>query len=249
MAKKLNILDKLRPAIDCILFLDIETVPLHRDMAGLPLRHQQQWARISTQKWSELNPVDTYEMQGGLWAEFGKVVCISVGTLRDGKLIIKSFAGHDEARLLNEFAEMLNSRFNDCDRFFLCAHNGFGFDYPFLVRRLMMHGIEAPVLLSIVGNKTWDNHWLIDTMDLWRLGDYRHNMSLDLLATVFDIPSPKSDIAGAEVAKAYYDNQLRRIVEYCQRDVVTLVRVLQRMLSLPQLDDNDVVIRELELEG
>lgn len=232
--------------IESILFLDIETVPMAREYEGLPEPFRSLWDKKAetltrSDKLYEENkrsPAEVYE-RAGIYAEFGRVVCISTGVLRNGSLWIKSFSGHDEKALLNEFAEMLlragGKKFQ-----YLCAHNGKEFDFPYLIRRMLINGIAVPPILDLVLKKPWEvNHF--DTMELWKFGDFKNYTSLELLAAVFGIPTPKDDIHGSDVARVFYEeNDLSRIVKYCQKDVVTIVNLFLRFQMKPVIEETEI---------
>ena len=80
--------------------------------------------------------------------------------------------------------------------------------------------------MNIAGKKPWEiNH--LDTMELWRFGDYKNYTSIKLLAALFDIPTPKDDIDGSQVAGVYYqEKDLERIKIYCQKDTLTVAQLL-----------------------
>jgi uncharacterized protein YprB with RNaseH-like and TPR domain len=220
--------------IESILFLDIETVPQYPTFDQLPENYTALWEKKAgllsrMEKFGsegELKPEKVYE-RAGIYAEFGKIICISTGILRNNTLWVKSFYGDDEKVLLKGFSEMLN-RSKEKNIGYLCAHNGKEFDYPFLIRRLLINGLDVPVILDLSGKKPWEvNH--LDTMELWKFGDYKNYTSLELLATVFNIPTPKDDIQGSDVARVYWqEHDLPRIVTYCQKDVITIVNLLLR---------------------
>ena len=163
--------------------------------------------------------------------EFSKIICISVGYLFFEKgethFRIKSFCGEDEKQILSNFHSLLNTKFNK-QHHRLCAHNGKAFDFPFIARRTLLNGLKLPVLLDIAAKKSWEiNH--LDTMELWRFGDYKNYTSIKLLAALFDIPTPKDDIDGSQVANIYYkEKNLERIRTYCQKDVLTVAQLLLR---------------------
>ena len=216
-----------------ILFLDIETVSQFETYHHLPDDWKELWdlkAQIINRNKEEETSESAYP-RAGIYAEFGKIICISCGYLQgygdEKKLIIKSYCGNDERKLLTEFAEMLKKWSGDAEKF-LCAHNGKEFDYPFICRRMIILGIEIPEILKIAGKKPWDVRHL-DTMELWKFGDYKSFTSLKLLAKVLGIPSPKDDIDGSMVNSVYWiDKNVDRIVEYCQKDVITLTQVMLR---------------------
>lgn len=221
-----------------ILFIDIETVPQYSDYQMLPDDQKAFWNTKS----ASLNrndpailPEQTYE-RAAIYAEFGKIVCISSGYIRNGKLIIKSFFGHDEKVLLVDFAEMLQRIESSGKRWVLCAHNGKEFDFPYIARRMLIQRVLIPSLLDTRGKKPWEIA-NIDTMELWRFGDLKQFVSLALLASVFGIPSPKEDIDGSMVAQVYYEeNNLERIKQYCEKDVLTLCRVYLRLIGEADID-------------
>lgn len=224
-----------------IMVLDIETVPQYRTFEEVPENFQKLWTHKTQNQRKEETPEDFYE-RAGIWAEFGRIICISVGIFVSGKTVslrVKSFAGHDEVTLLKEFSEMLITQ---PSTLMLCAHNGKEFDFPYLCRRLLINGLKIPAQLEISGKKPWEiNH--LDTMELWKFGDYKNYTSLNLLAAVFNIPTPKDDIDGSMVNKVYWtENNLERISTYCQKDVITTARLLRRFRSEETIEDENITI-------
>ena len=213
--------------LENILFLDIETVPQFSDFSDLPDNFKELWTEKS-KTFREEKPADEVYKRAGIYAEFGKIICISVGIITERperKLRLKSFYGDDEKVLLDNFFIMLNSHFNRAEHL-LCAHNGKEFDFPYIARRGLINGLKIPAILDASGKKPWEVKHL-DTMELWKFGDYKHYTSLNLLTAVFGIPSPKDDISGADVAKVYYiEKDLTRIVKYCEKDVLSVVQLL-----------------------
>lgn len=229
-----------------VLVLDIETVPLYPNYEQLPEKWQHLWDKKSAflKRSEHQTSADIYP-RAGIYAEFGKIVCISVGFFnRSGnywQFRVKSFYGDDEKLFLNEFATMLNRYFDDPDHL-LCAHNGKEFDFPYLCRRMLINQIEIPNILNIVGKKPWEvNH--LDTMELWKFGDFKSFTSLELLATIFDVPTPKDDIDGSQVWTVYWnDKDVERIKKYCEKDVVTVAQLLLRFRGEDLLDDHDIAL-------
>lgn len=237
-----------------ILFLDIETVSIVEGYDLLNDRFKKLWQRKANailKRGGDLEPDGddyqrTFEDKAGIFAEFGKIVCISMvyisGQEGQWSLRVKSIAGHDEKLLLLEFRELLDKHFNDADQYALCGHNIKEFDIPYLCRRMVIHQIPFPVILDVSGKKPWEVKQFIDTMDLWKFGDAKQFTSLDLLAASLDIPTPKDDIAGAEVGQVYWQQQdLDRIVTYCQKDVITVVQILRRLAFQPLFEDHQIV--------
>ena len=215
--------------ISKILFLDIETVPQAEDWSHLDEQTQYLWdKKTKTQRKDDVSAEDFFVDRGGIMAEFGKIICISIGMLeKNSELKIKSFYGDNEKDLLLEFCEIFNTpRLRDV---ILCAHNGKEFDFPYIARRLLINGIQPPVIFQMFGKKPWEIPHL-DTLELWKFGDWKSFASLELLAHIFGVPTPKDDIDGSQVASVYYqDKDLLRIVKYCEKDVLTLCNVFRRM--------------------
>lgn len=210
-----------------ILFLDIETVPQFASYEEVPGKFKAFWDHKTERiKQSENDTPETLYQRAGIYSEFGRIICISVGFFNGNRFRLKSFASHIENLLLNDFAAMLNKDFFKTN-WLLCAHNGKEFDFPYIARRMLINRIKLPALFDMAGRKPWEIPHL-DTMDLWRFGDYKNYTSLELLANVFGIPTPKDDISGSDVARVYWqENDLERIVRYCEKDVVTIARLFQ----------------------
>ena len=229
--------------LENILFLDIETVPEVATFSELSPEKQELYAlKTQYQRKDEITPEDFYE-RAGIWAEFGKIVCISIGYFveQEGKrnFRVKSLSG-DEKELLESFKTLLNNHFNDANNL-LCAHNGKEFDFPYIARRMIINRIELPAKLNLFGKKPWEVAHL-DTLELWKFGDYKHYTSLKLLANILGIPSPKEDIDGSDVARVYYEeNDLDKIVKYCERDTVAVAQLLLRFNNLELLKDDEII--------
>lgn len=233
-----------------ILFLDIETVSQQENYEGLDAEWKELWDHKSRYliKNAETETSQSVYPKAAIYAEFGKIICISCGCIQGGgadkKLVIKSYSGHDEKKLLIDFAQMLQNWGPQSDKQ-LCAHNGKEFDYPYLCRRMVINGVEIPEALKISGRKPWEVK-LMDTMELWKFGDYKSYTSLKLLAKVLGIPSPKDDIDGSMVNEVYYAQQnIERIVDYCQKDVLTLTQVLLRFHCEELIKPQNVELKNL----
>lgn len=228
-----------------VLVLDIETVSGHRSFGDLSPEMQELWRiksaglqrRVAEDE--RLDDVDSYRDMSAIYSEFGKIVCISVGAFRRDKehgglnFHVKSYYGHDEKVLLTEFSDLLNNRYNDPKKYFICGHNIKEFDIPYICRRMLVHYMPLPKLFEIHGKKPWELEYFIDTLNLWRFGDYKGYTSLKLLCGIFGIPTPKDDIDGSEVGKTYWElDDLQRIEVYCKKDVVATARVMLRMLLM-----------------
>lgn len=228
-----------------ILFLDIETVAYTHDYSSLDERMKVQWSRKASflKRAQEQTDESIYHERAGIYAEFGKIVCVAVGKFYESEsgdlvLKIKAYYGHDEKVLLSDFKNMIEKM--DASTLKLCAHNGKEFDYPYLCRRMLVNGLSLPSALNLMGKRPWEVQHL-DTMEMWKFGDYKHYTSLDLLAAIFDIPTSKSDMDGSQVNSVYYmDKDLTKIKDYCLRDIIVLSRLF---LSLKAIKlDKDLAI-------
>lgn len=227
-----------------ILFLDIETVPLFESFELVPEIEQTYFAeKTAYQRKEDQTPEEFYE-KAGIWAEFGKIICISVGYFtpqqnpRDFRL--KSFYG-EEVDLLKEFKSLVGTYFST-PYHLLCGHNAKEFDFPYIARRMLILGIELPKPLELFNKKPWEVPHL-DTLHLWRFGDYKHYTSLKLMAYVLGIPSPKDDIDGSQVAGVYYkEKNLERIVQYCEKDVITVAQVILKLRNEPLLTEKEITL-------
>ena len=242
--------------ITSILFFDIETVPATPQYSDIDETWQELWriktASILKKKKEETTPEDATSTYGqaGIYAEFGKIVCISVGIFarskETGELTarLKSFASEDEPTLLTEFSDMLAKHFNNPDRQFLCGHNIKEFDVPYICRRLLIHQMPFPNMFNITGKKPWETKHLLDTMELWKFGDGKNYTSLKLLAATFGFPSPKDDIDGSDVGRVFYEEgDVERIAKYCEKDVVAVMQLMLRYkrISLRLTIDGKVI--------
>ena len=227
-----------------ILFLDIETVPCAQNFEDLDVTFQNLWVeKTAWQKKDNVSFGEFYKLKSGVIAEFAKIICISVGYLfaekNENHFRIKSFYGDDEKKIITDFNELLNAQFNK-KQHQLCAHNGKEFDFPFIARRTLINGLKLPSLLDIAGKKPWEVKHL-DTMELWKFGDYKHYTSIKLLAALFNIPTPKDDIDGSQVAGVYWnDKDLERIKKYCQKDTLTVAQLLLRYKGEELILENNI---------
>jgi predicted PolB exonuclease-like 3'-5' exonuclease len=226
-----------------ILFLDIETVPEQEHYDQLDSDMQQLWEqKTQYQRKEDVSGEDFYE-RAGIWAEFGKIITISVGYFVNKADIrnfrVTSFWG-DEKKILNDFSNLLNTHFNGAQHL-LCGHNAKEFDIPFIARRIIINGMVLPNKLNLIGKKPWEVPHL-DTLELWKFGDYKHFTSLKLLTKVLGVPSPKDDIDGSEVARVFYEEKdIDRIISYCEKDVIAVAQIFLRLRSEELLIEDEII--------
>lgn len=226
-----------------VFVIDIETVPQKENFDELPQHLQDLWELKSRYQRKDGQSAGEFYDRAGIWAEFGKIVCISVGIYhlerKQIHLRVRSFAHHDETILLKQFINLINKQTKNLQ---LCAHNGKEFDFPYLCRRMLINGLPIPNQLQIAGKKPWEIHHL-DTMELWKFGDYKNYTSLNLLAAIFDLPTPKNDIDGSQVKEVYYQQKdLARIAKYCQNDVITTAQLLLRFKGLSIITQENITL-------
>ena len=234
MIRKLN--------LENLLFLDIETVPETESYSDLSEDKQKLWdSKSKYQRKEDYSPEAFYD-RAGIWAEFGKVICISVGYFTEVNSVrrfrVTSFYG-DEHGLLLEFKALIETHFSK-PKHLLCAHNGKEFDFPYIARRMVIHKISLPLKLNLFGKKPWEVPHL-DTLELWKFGDFKHYTSLKLLTSVLGIPSPKDDIDGSEIFRVYYEEKnVERIVTYCQKDTIAVAQVILRLRGETVLEADEI---------
>lgn len=227
-------------SLDKIFFIDIETVPEYNSYNQLDATMRELWDKKAARfKDENVSSEECYMQNAAIYAEFGKIICISVGVFQHDIFRIKSFYGDNEPELLTEFTQLLHEH---TKRPYFCGHNIKEFDIPYLCRRLLIHQIPLPTVLQIQGLKPWEvNH--IDTMQMWKFGDYKNYTSLDLLTALLKIPSPKNDIDGSMVSHVYYNEKnLERIKDYCQNDVLAVANVYQKFQMKALIDPAQVVL-------
>ncbi len=237
------------------LFLDVETVPCEESFEALNPDFQALWARKARQvlrlsEEEELSPEATaqaFAERAGIYAEFGRIICISVGIVHLDKetetlrLRLKSFADPEEKVVLEDFCALLRQHYRNPMKYNLCGHNIKEFDIPYICRRMVVHQIPFPEMLQIAGKKPWETKHLLDTMEMWKFGDRKSFTSLKMLAALLGFPSPKDDIDGSDVARVFYEeNDLERIAHYCEKDVLATVQLLLRYLQAPILKEEQV---------
>jgi DNA polymerase elongation subunit (family B) len=223
-----------------ILFIDIETVAHTKDFQSASIEMQEYWSSkvrvFQSFQGEKLNTSDWYEQKAGIYAEFAKIVCICIGRFYQEadvwKFAVKTIAHHNEAVLLRDFLDVLDKRQLITPSILFCGHNIREFDLPFICRRLLINGFKIPSVLQLSGKKPWEILHQ-DTLDLWKFGDYKHYISLALLAHLFAIPSPKDDICGSDVSKVYWQHgDLNRIATYCAKDVYTVAQVYLKLKAI-----------------
>ncbi|KAA6441399.1 3'-5' exonuclease [Dyadobacter flavalbus] len=230
-----------------LLLLDIETVAAYASYDELPERMQKLWDKkaVSLKKGDDtLSNAEYFYNRSAIYSEFGKIICIAFGAFywnekNEVAFKVSSFSGDNEAEVLLQFKALIEKY--PADQLILCAHNGKEFDFPFICRRMLIHGIEIPKALQISGKKPWEILHQ-DTMDMWKFGDYKSYTSLDLLAAVFDIPGSKNEMSGDQVTKVYYEeNDLLKISRYCREDVVVMAQLYLRLQNFETVHPDNII--------
>lgn len=237
-----------------VLFLDIETVSAKAGYQNLSDDFKELWA-LKARQFTRQHEGETdeeeleqlYQGRAGIFAEFGKIVCISVGVVHRDKedqrlrVRLKSFASENEAELLNDFSQLIFKFYNDPGKYFFCGHNIKEFDIPYICRRMVANQLPLPGVFNLFGKKPWETQHLLDTLELWKFGDRKHFTSLKLLAALLGFPSPKDDIDGSDVGRVYWQEQdLNRIAFYCEKDVLATIQLLLRFKRMPLLEEDQV---------
>ena len=230
-------------SLENILFLDIETVPEEAEFSLLDEDKKELFGlKTQYQRKEDFTPEEFYD-RAGIWAEFGKIVCISVGYFTFKGDIrhfrVTSFYG-EEKKILQDFSTLLNTHFNQ-PQHIMCGHNAKEFDFPFIARRMIINQVQIPNKLNLFGKKPWEVPHL-DTLEMWKFGDFKHYTSLKLLTKVLNIPSPKDDISGSEVGHVYYiEKNIDRIIIYCEKDVIAVAQIMLRLRREDLLIEEEII--------
>lgn len=232
-----------------ILFLDIETVPQYPSFEDAPENIQHLWVKKAQFIRRQDETDDELYRRAGIYAEFGKVVCISMAVIREYektiKLKVASICGEKEKIILESFKKYLNL-FSRNRELYLCAHNGKEFDFPYIARRMLVNEMMLPHILDVGGRKPWEVTFL-DTMEMWKFGDGKKFTSLELLTTIFGIDSPKTDMEGSLVNEVYWkEKDISKITEYCEGDVIALTQLFLKLNGHPTIDKEYIEIIPLD---
>ena len=232
-----------RIKLENVLFLDIETVPLYANFYELDDTSKLLWdQKTKYQRKDEFSPEEFYD-RAGIWAEFGKIICISVGYFvfkGDNRNFRRTTFHGEEDSILKEFKILIETHYNKSYHL-LCAHNGKEFDFPYIARRMIIHKIDIPINLNLFGKKPWEVPHL-DTLELWKFGDYKTYTSLKLMTHVLGIPSPKDDIDGSEVCDVYYkEKDIDRIIRYCEKDTIAVAQIILRLRNEELLEEDEII--------
>lgn len=222
-----------------LLVIDIETACSHGSYDDLPEMWKGLWEeKVSRNLPEGMNAGEWYGARAGIMAEFGRVVCISMaiftGNAENSGLKLRSVSGSDEKILLEDFASVLENFQKARPGFCFAGHNIREFDIPFLCRRMIINGIRIPSCMDFQNKKPWEVS-MVDTFQYWRFGDYKNFTSLKLLAAAMGLPSPKDDLDGSMVSPLFWEKDpavqqenINRIVAYCEKDVITTANIVRR---------------------
>jgi len=215
----------IKQNIEDILFFDVETAAATNNFDE---NHElyDAWAYDhlrNVEDSSEL--IELYNKTAPLYAEYGRIVTISIGAVRGGELIIKSFSNEDEKVLLEEFNDSISKFANN--KTWLCGHNILDFDMPYIMRRCMANGVQLHLLFDTAHLKPWETS-VFDTALLWK-GTAWKKQSLASVIAALGLPSPKDDISGADVSRVFYEGGIDKIVSYCEKDVFATVNLFRKL--------------------
>jgi predicted PolB exonuclease-like 3'-5' exonuclease len=237
-----------------LIIIDIETAAESASYSDMPAEWQELWEEKTGRSLPEgINAAEFYPMRAGVMAEFAKIICISIGYFNKETTLhlrIKSFYGHDEKKLLQDFLATIQKIESINNKWCFAGHNIREFDIPFICRRLLINHINIPAYLDFQNMKPWETN-IVDTFQYWRFGDYKNYTSLKLLAAAMQVPSSKDDIDGSMVGELYWSGDepqreinLKRIVNYCQKDVITTGNIILRFKNIPLIHPDDITIVE-----
>jgi len=238
-----------------MVFVDIETTTQKETLQDLIDENpnlleywQYKSMQCREQNQTELKDIkDDHEMyprMAGLYPEWGRVVCISIGQIKfneHGDPISfgkKSFYGEDEKTIVEEFMTTASKIFANYPKMNFVGHNVKGFDLPFLIKRAIIHGIRVPQQFWLQKQKPWEN-CLLDTYEIWKFGGY-NSAKLGLLTELLDIPSPKDLMAGPEVNRYFWQGRIEEIKDYCEKDIEASANLMLRLSGKPLIGSESI---------
>lgn len=214
------------------LFMDIETARIQDKLTtNTELFKSWEYKRRKEGETLVKDLKKSFEHKAALYAEFGKVVCISIGKIVDEKLVVQSYYGDDEKEVLEKIKKVLTAFYKKFPDLMLCGHSIIGFDIPFLMRRMIINGIQVPSFLDLTTSKPWTlSDDIVDIAQIWKTTGF-YGASLVNMSHAMGLPSPKEDIDGSMVSDTYYREKdgLKRIVKYCEQDVFATVNIVQKL--------------------
>lgn len=211
-----------------VLIFDIETVP--DTNGGAKLLELEGLSKKDIIKAMEHIQ---FQKSGTMFQPFHlhKIVAISVLYKNDEKLSLLSLGDED-----SEESDLLNLFFSAIDKYQpqLVSWNGKGFDSPVIHYRALIHGVSSI--------KYWDkgdddrefkwNNYLnryhdrhLDLMDV--MSGYKKPASLTDIAQLIGAPG-KFGIDGSKVTDYYLANDIKKIRDYCETDVLNTYLVFLR---------------------
>lgn len=221
-----------------LIYFDIETVSKYPDLKTFEENDKRGYDlfinKLTRKKWVG-DPETLYHEKAGLMPEFGKIVCISMASIKNENAVIKSFYGDDEFVIINNIQKQFNilSKYvSENVLYGICGYYIKGFDIPFLIRKMLMYNLEVPKILKTFDIKPWDMK-IIDLADIWRCFGTLETVSFDEMLYSLNVESPKQDIAGKDVYNCYWiENDLERIKIYCEHDVKGCVDAAKKIIHL-----------------
>lgn len=211
--------------IEDVLFFDIETA--HGDYSfGEESDMFDAWEYDHAKEVNDVTElIDLYMSTAPLMGEFGRIACITVGAVRDGKVVLKTFKDSDEKVLLQQFMESVTKFANN--KTVLCGHNILDFDIPFVAKRCIVNRVELHLLFDTAHLKPWETS-VLDTAVLWKGTGWKKQSFLSVLSCL-GLPSPKDDISGKDVGRVYWEEGVNRIATYCEKDVLQTVNLFRAL--------------------
>jgi 3'-5' exonuclease len=214
--------------IEDILFFDIETAPADGNFdEKSPL--YDAWVYDQTKNLgedeTEEDLIPLYFKMSPLMGEFGRIACITIGAVRNGEVILKTFADKDEKKLLEAFNESVIKFATN--KTWLCGHNILDFDMPFIMKRCLVNRVPLHLLFDTAHLKPWETA-VLDTAVLWKGTGWKKQSFISVLSAL-GLPSPKDDISGADVGRLFYEGEIDRIVTYCEKDVFQTINLMRAL--------------------
>lgn len=222
-----------------LVYFDIETVGNYKDLESLKsndIRGYELFMRKIERKSSQIldwkiDSNDVYIDKSPLMPEFGKIVCVSMSTIKNGDVRIKSFYGHDEKEIVSNVNNIFTNISNKT-LLGVCGYHIKGFDIPWLNRKFLQYNLKIPKVLKTFNVKPWEMN-IVDLSELWKNYGTLENVSFDEMLYTLNIKSPKDLMSGKNVHENYWNNNdIEGIKFYCEKDVMSCVETCKKIIEL-----------------
>lgn len=224
-----------------VLFFDIETKPEYDKLSEATDNVKDLWAnkadvlrKFSKNHREDMDDSEIYTESAALFAEYQRIVCVSLGTVDDnGKINTISLVGeHIDEKIREKWIiEQCFALILVKNKTYYCGANINPFDIPSLMKRGFKYGLMIPQLITKFDSKPWDAN-KIDLTTFWKGASNLRDARIQTIAHTLGIESPKDEMDGSMVAQKYIDGDFEAIATYCEKDVITCIKIFLHLQNL-----------------